>query len=86
VSLQADQIWSTIPITTLARCLQPGPPADHLKAADQVEYRAMILVYLVLEQDQFSEYDAHYFPEADIAITRLSEPKNYSASREPLQR
>ncbi len=43
----------------------------------------MILVYLVLEQVQFSEYDAHYFPEADIAISRLSEPRNYSASGGP---
>ncbi len=43
----------------------------------------MILIYLVLEQDQFTEYDAHYFPEASIPISRLSEPKNYSASTEP---
>jgi len=46
----------------------------------------MILVYLVLETAQFTEYDAHYFPGADIVITRLSEPKNYSASQEPADR
>ena len=39
----------------------------------------MILIYLVLEQDQFTEYDAHYFPEYAVPISRLSEPKNYSA-------
>jgi protoporphyrinogen oxidase len=43
----------------------------------------MILIYLTLEQDQFTEYDAHYFPEEEIPISRLSEPKNYSASAEP---
>jgi protoporphyrinogen oxidase len=43
----------------------------------------MILIYLVLEQDQFTEYDAHYFPELSVPISRLSEPKNYSASVEP---
>ena len=37
----------------------------------------MILVYLLLKQKQFTEYDAHYFPEASIPVTRLSEPKNY---------
>ncbi|CAN5587559.1 NAD(P)/FAD-dependent oxidoreductase [soil metagenome] len=83
-SLPADQIWSTIPITTLARSLKPGAPAAYLQAAQQIEYRAMILIYLVLEQAQFTEYDAHYFPEAEIAITRLSEPKNYSVSRNPV--
>ncbi|MBK7284264.1 MAG: hypothetical protein IPI83_07685 [Sphingomonadales bacterium] len=43
----------------------------------------MILIYLVLEQQQFTEYDAHYFPEYAVPISRLSEPKNYSASTEP---
>ena len=38
----------------------------------------MLLVYLQLDVDQFTPTDAHYFPESSIAITRLSEPKNYS--------
>jgi protoporphyrinogen oxidase len=37
----------------------------------------MILVYLVLDTDRFTEFDAHYFPGPDVKITRLSEPKNY---------
>jgi protoporphyrinogen oxidase len=82
-SVSGDHIWSTIPITALARCLTPAPPAEYLQAADRMDYRAMILIYLVLEQDQFSEYDAHYFPEPEVAISRLSEPKNYRQSREP---
>lgn len=77
-SLYADHVWSTIPITALARILQPPPPSEYLQAAANIGYRAMILIYLVVEQDRFSEYDAHYFPEAHIPITRLSEPKNYS--------
>jgi hypothetical protein len=32
----------------------------------------MILIYLVLEQDQFTEYDAHYFPEEAIPMSRMS--------------
>jgi protoporphyrinogen oxidase len=43
----------------------------------------MILIYLVLGSDQFTEYDAHYFPGADIPITRLSEPKNYGLAVTP---
>jgi protoporphyrinogen oxidase len=81
--LQADHVWSTIPITHLARALRPAPPEEYLQAAAQVEYRAMLLIYLVVAQDQFTEYDAHYFPEAKIPITRLSEPKNYSNLGEP---
>ena len=43
----------------------------------------MVLVYLQLPTDRFTSTDAHYFPEADVSITRLSEPKNYSGMTEP---
>ena len=78
-----DALWSTIPITSLVRLIEPAAPAPVLDAANRIRYRGMILVYLVLGQDRFTEYDAHYFPELAVPIARLSEPKNYSASREP---
>jgi len=43
----------------------------------------MLLVYLELSVDRFSEFDAHYFPGPETAITRLSEPKNYGARSTP---
>jgi len=43
----------------------------------------MILIYLVLDRDQFSYYDAYYFPEEAIPISRMSEPKNFTRSAEP---
>ena len=86
VSLRADHVWSTIPITSLAQCMKPAPPPECARAIESIQYRAMILVYLVLEQAQYSEYDAHYFPEPAIPITRISEPKNYSNVQEPRNR
>jgi protoporphyrinogen oxidase len=83
VTLDADQIWSTIPVTVLARLITPAPDSAVLDAAEEIDYRAMLLVYLEIPTDRFTEYDAHYFPGAEITITRLSEPKNYSASDEP---
>jgi protoporphyrinogen oxidase len=57
---------------------------DAVRAARaRIRYRAMLLVYLELGVDRFTEFDAHYFPGADIRITRLSEPKNYAARTEP---
>ncbi len=80
---ECDAVWSTLPITTLVRLLEPAAPGPVLEAAGHIRYRGMVLVYLVLEQDQFTEYDAHYFPELAVPIARLSEPKNYSAATEP---
>jgi len=67
----------------LLRLMKPAPPAEVMDAARGMRFRGMILIYLVLETDQFTEYDAHYFPELSVPISRMSEPKNYSASSEP---
>ena len=42
-----------------------------------LEFRALALVYLVLGRPRYTEFDAHYFPELDVAFSRVSEPKNY---------
>jgi protoporphyrinogen oxidase len=81
--LEAHQVFSTIPVSVLARLCEPQAPASVLAAADALEFRAMILVYLALEQDRFTEFDAHYFPEAEFPFSRVSEPKNYAALPEP---
>lgn len=80
--LEADHLWSTIPIARLVRLVDAKIPPAVLQAADSIESRAMILIYLELPIGRFTEFDAHYFPGADVSITRLSEPKNYSDLRE----
>jgi protoporphyrinogen oxidase len=84
--VSADHVWSTIPITVLARSIRPAAPPEVLGAAGSIRFRSMILVYLVLAQERFSEFDAHYFPETEIPITRMSEPRNYSTVSAPADR
>jgi protoporphyrinogen oxidase len=81
--IEVEQALSTIPISQLARLIQPAAPESVLAAACALKFRAMILIYLVLGTEQFTEYDAHYFPETAIPITRLSEPKNYGLVPNP---
>jgi protoporphyrinogen oxidase len=83
VETAVDAAWSTLPISLLVRLMSPAAPTEVAAAASGMRFRGMILIYLVLEQDQFTEYDAHYFPEESIPMSRMSEPKNYSAAREP---
>jgi protoporphyrinogen oxidase len=85
-TLEADYVWSTLPLSLLARLLAPTAPAAVLDAAGALSYRAMLLIYLQLDMAQFTPYDAHYFPASTIAITRLSEPSNYAAATQPHQR
>lgn len=81
--LRGDYVWSTLPITILARMVRPEPPGDVMDAAEAMRFRSMILIYLRLPVDRFSSFDAHYFPSEDVAITRLSEPKVYADLDEP---
>jgi protoporphyrinogen oxidase len=76
-TMEVQQVLSTIPVSQLARLIHPAAPESVAASACKLKFRAMILIYLVLGTEQFTEYDAHYFPESDVRITRLSEPKNY---------
>lgn len=80
---QADQVFSTIPLTTAIRLMDPPAPEAVREAAQSIRFRGMILVYLILKTDRFTEYDAHYFPELSIPISRMSEPKNYNSAKGP---
>jgi protoporphyrinogen oxidase len=80
--IPATHVLSTIPLPVLARLVRSETPGP-LQAAASLQQRAMVLVYLTLAIDQFTEFDAHYFPERALRITRLSEPKNYSLTDQP---
>ncbi|MEO6093134.1 MAG: FAD-dependent oxidoreductase [Novosphingobium sp.] len=84
--VETDLVLSTLPLTMLVRLLQPAAPPEVVEAAKAIRFRGMILIYLVLGTDQFTEYDAHYLPELSIPISRMSEPKNYNATGAPAGR
>jgi protoporphyrinogen oxidase len=79
----ARRAWSTLPLTHLAAMADPAPPAEVREAAARLEFRAMLLVYLVLDRPRWTPYDAHYLPAGDTPVTRVSEPKNYRDGDDP---
>lgn len=80
---ETDLILSTLPLTALVRLMSPAPPDPVVAAARAMRFRGMVLIYLILGTDRFTEYDAHYFPELSVPISRMSEPKNYAARTDP---
>ncbi|MFP3881269.1 MAG: protoporphyrinogen/coproporphyrinogen oxidase [Actinomycetota bacterium] len=82
--VEARLVLSTIPLTLLARFLKPPP--ELRPALDVLEYRAMVLVYLVVPGPGWTPYDAHYFPGPEVPFTRISEPKNYRSGPDPTDR
>ncbi|MDQ4058993.1 MAG: FAD-dependent oxidoreductase, partial [Actinomycetota bacterium] len=84
--VDAERVWSTIPLTLLARIVVPSAPREVLEAAASLSFRSMLLVYLVLDVDRYTSYDAHYLPESFTPVTRISEPKNYRDGDDPAGR
>jgi protoporphyrinogen oxidase len=84
--LEGATVFSTIPLPALARMCSPPPPGDVLAAAESLQFRSMLLVYLVLGAGRYTPYDAHYFPEEFTPVTRVSEPKNYRDGDDPPER
>jgi protoporphyrinogen oxidase len=81
--VEADHVFSTIPVPDLIGALRP-PPAESVRlGASALRYRAMVLYYVVLETERFSPCETHYFPDGDIFFSRISEPKNYSGATAP---
>ncbi len=70
-----DQLAAVLPSHRPSAPSGPGPisPAR----------RGVALVYLVLDTDQYTPFDAHYFPGLDVLLARLSEPKNYRDGQDP---
>ena len=64
---------------------RPGPAPAVLEAAGQLGFRAMVLVYLVLDGGRYSDYDAHYLPDPGTPVTRVSEPAQLPRRRRPAE-
>jgi protoporphyrinogen oxidase len=82
-TVEGRRLWSTIPVTVLARLVTPAAPGEVVDSAKSLEFRSMVLVYLVLDVDRYTEFDAHYLPEPYTPVTRVSEPKNYRDGHDP---
>jgi protoporphyrinogen oxidase len=82
-TITSNQVYSTIPIPLLTKLVDVPVPDDVQQATATLGFRSMVLVYLLLDQDRFTEFDAHYFPGEEFPFTRISETRNYTDLSEP---
>ncbi len=73
----AENVISSMPIDELIRMLEPSPPPDVLQAANQLNYRAFILVGLVIEGSLFPD-NWIYIHSPDFKVGRIQNFKNWS--------
>lgn len=78
-NIDAGTVLWTAPLDALATVVGDAP-------APSLRHRGLALVYLTLEEDRYSDVDAYYVPDSDVAFARLSEPKNYRSGPDPIGR
>lgn len=74
---------SSLPLPALVSRLDPAPPARVREAAAGLRYRDLVIVALLLNREQVTDQTWIYFPDPDIPIGRVHEPKNWSRRMAP---
>lgn len=81
--LAAEAVVSSIPLTVLARILEPAAPADVVEAAGKLKFRDLITVNVMLDRPQVTTDTWLYIHDRSIPFARLHEPKNWSPQMAP---
>jgi protoporphyrinogen oxidase len=81
--IEAAHFISSIPLTVLAKIVDPPAPPDVLEAADKLTFRNVITVNLMLKKPQVTADTWLYVHDRNILFGRFHEPKNWSAAMVP---
>jgi protoporphyrinogen oxidase len=81
--IEADHYISSIPLTLLAKIMDPAPTAEILAAADALTFRNIITVNLMLKKRQVTPDTWLYVHDRNILFGRFHEPKNWSPAMVP---
>ena len=82
-TVSPEAVISTLPITIIARMMDPQPPQEVLDAADKLQFRDVVLVALFIDQESISDAAVTYFQNPKYEFTRAHEPRNRSRDMSP---
>lgn len=74
---------SSIPLTVLAKIVEPAAPADVIEAANQLTFRNVITVNVMLKKSRVTHDTWLYVHDRNILFGRFHEPKNWSPAMVP---
>jgi|HubBroStandDraft_3_1064219.scaffolds.fasta_scaffold07314_3 protoporphyrinogen oxidase len=77
------RLVSTLPLTVLVRALGGALPPEAGRAACELRFRHVRLVFLRLRGERHSPNASIYLPDPGLAASRVSEPRNRSAAMAP---
>ena len=78
VEFSADHVVSTMPVRDLVNALDPPPPDDVLRAANQLRYRDYLTAVLILKRESVFPDNWIYVHSPDVKLGRIQNYKNWS--------
>ncbi|MBD3286389.1 FAD-dependent oxidoreductase [candidate division WOR-3 bacterium] len=78
-----EYVTSSIDLDLLVRALDPPPPPAVLAAVSELTYRALVILFIRINQPQVTRDSWIYFPDESIPFSRWHEPKNWSPAMVP---
>lgn len=79
----ADHVISGLPVTQLVKMLNPSAPKAVRKAAENLSYRAFIIVMLIIDAKDLFPDQWIYIHSPDVRVGRIQNFKNWSPSMVP---
>ena len=76
--VECDEIVNTMPLPRLLESFQPAIGKDVTEAISNLDYSAIVFVYLEVNKPQVSPDHWVYLPEKHLTVHRISEFKNFS--------
>lgn len=81
--LPVERVAATLPLSMLARVLDPPLPASVLALADRIQFRHVVIAAWFLARPSVTPHATVYFPERTVPFTRVYEPRNRSSAMAP---
>ena len=83
--VSAENFISSMPISSLIKLLKPQPPAEVLQSAEQLAYRAFIIVVLIVDKAVLFPDQWLYVHSPKVQVGRIQNFKNWSRFMVPDQ-
>lgn len=78
-TLAIEHLVSTMPLSTLAQCLDPAPPDAVLQAASGLRYRDFLIVALACKKPDVFPDNWIYIHSPEVRVGRIQNFRNWSA-------
>jgi len=76
-------IISSIPLYSLINLISPEPPQEIAESAKRLKYRALILVYLIVDKEFATEAQMIYLLDKKFRCNRITEQKHFNRATIP---